>query len=136
MVYFVPFVSSVLTILFLFLQEYGDFMSFFYFILFLGGVIILYAAVYAHYKPLANLASITIGLKLIFILAETFIFASIGVGQNLIFPLVTGTVGLLVTLGLPYIVDGCSVFGDFDCNDDENNDLVKQARRLRKTKKS
>ena len=61
---------------------------------------------------------------------------SIGVGQNLIFPLVTGTVGLLVTLGLPYIVDGFSVFGDFDCNDDENNDLVKQARRLRKTKKS
>ena len=106
------------------------------FCLFLGGVIILYAAVYAHYKPFANLASITIGLKLIFILAETFIFASIGVGQNLIFPLVTGTVGLLVTLGLPYIVDGCSVFGDFDCNDDENNDLVKQARRLRKTKKS
>ena len=98
------------------------------------GVIILYAAVYAHYKPLANLASVTIGLKLFFILAETFIFASIGVGQNLIFPLVTGAVGLLVTLSLPYIVDGFSVFGDFD--DDENNDLVKQARRLRKSKKS
>ena len=32
------------------------------------GVIILYAAVYAHYKPLANLASVTIGLKLFFIL--------------------------------------------------------------------
>ena len=62
------------------------------------GVIILYAAVYAHYKPLANLASVTIGLKLLFILSETFIFASIGVGQNLIFPLVTGAVGLLVTL--------------------------------------
>ena len=99
----------------------------------LAGVIILYAAIYAHYKPLAHLASVAFGLKLLFLLAETFIFASIGVGQHLIFPIVTGLVGLIVTLSLPLIAGGFSIFGE---DDDENNELVKQARRLRKAKKT
>ena len=36
----------------------------------LVGTIVLYAAIYAHYKPIANLASLGLGLKLLFILAQ------------------------------------------------------------------
>ena len=84
-------------------------------------------------KPLSHLASFAIGLKLLFILAETFIFASVGIGQDLIFPIVTGVVGLIVTLSLPVLAGGYSIFCE---DDDENSELVKHARRLRKTKKS
>lgn len=102
----------------------------------LVGIVIIHAAIFAHYRPIVNIALIVVSVKVLFLLAETFVFGSIASGQHLIFPLVTGFVTIAATLLLPFVT-GDAVFSGGEKNDcDESSELAKQARRLRKTKRT
>jgi len=94
----------------------------------LVGLIIIHAAIFAHYRPLVSLALCAESLKLIFLLLEAFIFGSVSTGQHLIFPVVTGFVTIFTAIGLLVLTtDGL-------LGDDENLELVKRARKLRKNR--
>lgn len=101
----------------------------------LVGIVIIHAAIFAHYRPIGYLALSVISVKVLFLLVETFIFGSIAPGQHLIFPLVTGFVTIAVTFILPFVTgDAVSLSGDHD-DSDKSGELAKKVRRLRKAKK-
>jgi hypothetical protein len=95
----------------------------------LVGLVVVHAAVFSHYYPLVTLAVCALSLKVLFILAETFIFGSIAAGQHLIFPLVAGLVSIVVSIALLFVTGDCSFYSD------ENAELVKRVRRMPKAKK-
>ena len=94
----------------------------------LVGLVIIHAAIFAHYRPLVSLALCAESLKVFFLLIEAFIFGSVTIGQHLIFPVITGFVTIFSTIGLLVLTsDGLS-------SDDENLELVRKARKLRKNR--
>ena len=94
----------------------------------LVGLIIIHAAIFAHYRPLVSLALCAESLKLFFLLLEAFIFGSVSTGLHLIFPVVTGFVTVFSAIGLLVLTsDGLS-------SDDENLELVRRSKKLRKNR--
>ena len=92
------------------------------------GLVIIHAAIFAHYRPLVTLASLSQLLKLIFLIFEAFIFGTIASGQHLIFPIVCAVVSILATVLLLWLTSEGSSSSD---NDD---DLLKKSKKLRKTR--
>ena len=93
----------------------------------LVGLVIVHAAIFAHHRPLVTLALSAESLKVTFLILEAFVFGSVARGHQLIFPVVTGLVTVLASCGLLFLTsEGLSI-------DDENRELVKRARKVRKT---
>jgi len=94
----------------------------------LVGLVIIHSAIFAHYRPLVSLALCAESLKVLFLLIEAFIFGSVSTGQHLIFPVVTGFVTIISTIVLLVLTTEGLL------SDDENSELVKKARKLRKNR--
>lgn len=92
------------------------------------GLVIIQAAFFAHYRPLVALALCAESFKVIFLVSEAFIFGSIPTGHQLIFPVVTGIVTILSTALLLFLT------ADRLSDEDENEELARAKRKLRKNK--
>ncbi|XP_071748471.1 uncharacterized protein [Lepeophtheirus salmonis] len=90
----------------------------------LNGLIIIYSAIYSHYKPVVTLAAASLFVKILFLSTEAFIFGSIVPDQNLIFPLISSFVALGATLALPFIIGGGGEGGLF-WSSEENEDILR-----------
>jgi len=70
----------------------------------LNGLIVLHLAVYVHYRPFVSLTLCALVAKLIFFLGHSPLgFGTIGGAPNLVFPIVTCLVSIVVAAAVPFV---------------------------------